>query len=115
VRHLLFVYGSLRPGETRHQLLADARYLGPHRTEPCYSMHHLGEYPGVVEHGHHGIVGDIYEVDTITLARVDEYEGYPHEYTRRPIATPFGSAWIYLYRRDCAAAAIIASGDWCRK
>lgn len=115
MKHLLFVYGSLRPGEARHRLLAGARYLGPHRTESCYTMYDLGEYPGVVERGHHAIVGDLYDVDTATLARVDEYEGHPHEYTRRLLATPFGGAWIYLYRRDCPGAVVIASGDWCHK
>ncbi len=115
MKHLLFVYGSLRPGEARHRLLTGARYLGPHRTGCCYTMYDLGEYPGVVEGGHHAIAGDLYDVDAATLVRIDEYEGYPHEYTRRLIATPFGDAWIYLYRRDCPGAGVIASGDWCRK
>lgn len=115
MKHLLFVYGSLRPGGTQHQLLTGARYLGRHRTEPCFTMHDLGEYPAVVEPGHHAIVGDIFVVDAATLARVDDYEGYPHEYTRRLIATPFGSAWIYLYCPDCAGVGVIGSGDWCSK
>lgn len=115
MKQLLFVYGSLRPGEARHQLLTGARYLGRHRSEPCFTMHDLGEYPAVVERGHNAIVGDVFAVDTATLARVDKYEGYPYEYTRRLITTPFGSAWIYLYRRDCTRAAVIASGDWCSK
>lgn len=112
MKHLLFVYGSLRLGEAHHQLLTGARYLGRHRTEPCFTMHDLGEYPGVVEHGHYAIVGEVFAVDAATLARVDDYEGYPHEYTRRLIATPFGSAWIYLYCRDCGGAVVISSGDW---
>ena len=115
VGHLLFVYGSLRPGETHHRLLADARYLGRHCTEPHFTMHDLGEYPAVVERGHHAIVGDVFIVDAATLVRVDDYEGYPHEYTRRLITTPFGSAWMYLYRRECAGAVVISSGDWCSK
>lgn len=115
MKHLLFVYGSLRPGATHHQLLTGARYLGRHRTEPCFTMHDMGEYPAVVECGHQAIVGDIFVVDAATLARVDDYEGYPHEYRRRLIATPFGSAWIYLYSRDCARAGVIGSGDWCSK
>jgi gamma-glutamylcyclotransferase (GGCT)/AIG2-like uncharacterized protein YtfP len=113
VKHLLFVYGSLRPGEAHHQLLTGARLLGRHRTEPSYTMHDLGEYPGVVGGGHHAIVGDVFAVDAATLARVDEYEGYPHEYTRRLLATPYGDAWIYLYCRDCGDAVVITSGEWC--
>ena len=112
MEHLLFVYGSLRPGAAHHPLLAGARYLGRHRTEPRFTMHDLGEYPGVVERGHHAIVGDIFAVDGVTLTRVDDYEGYPLEYTRRLIATPFGDAWIYLYCGECAGAIVIASGDW---
>jgi gamma-glutamylaminecyclotransferase len=106
------VYGSLRPGDARHRLLMGADYLGRHHTEPRFTMYDLGEYPGVVEGGHQAIVGDVFAVDAATLARVDDYEGYPHEYTRRLIATPYGSAWIYLYCRDCAAASVIASGEW---
>jgi gamma-glutamylaminecyclotransferase len=112
VKHLLFVYGSLRPGAAYHELLAGARYLGRHRTEPRFTMYDLGEYPGVVEHGQHAIVGDVFAVDAVTLARIDEYEGYPYEYTRRLVTTPFGSAWIYLYCRDCAGTVVIASGEW---
>jgi gamma-glutamylcyclotransferase (GGCT)/AIG2-like uncharacterized protein YtfP len=109
---LVFVYGTLRRDEVNHHLLAGAGFRGRHSTGPLYKMVSLGTYPGVVRGGRTRIHGEVYAVDAQTLAALDRLEGYPTAYTRELIATPWGKAWIYLYRGSLRDRQTIASGLW---
>lgn len=44
--------------------------------------------------------------------RLDRLEDYPRLYDRVLIPTPYGRAWVYLYRGPKADRALIGSGDW---
>jgi gamma-glutamylcyclotransferase (GGCT)/AIG2-like uncharacterized protein YtfP len=114
MQHLLFVYGTLRRGESNHYLLEPAQCLGQHQTRPEFTLYDLGPYPAVIE-GHDAIIGEVYLIDEETLANVDELEDCPVEYRREQIETPFGSAWIYLYQDVSKLSIMISSGDWCQK
>ena len=109
---LVFVYGSLRRGQSHHPLLRHAKYLGEHKTEPYYTMFSLGAFPAVVVGGHSVITGEVFAIDQAMLSRLDEFEDCPAEYFRRRIVTPFGKAWVYVYRY-APKAAVIPTGDWC--
>ena len=108
----VFVYGTLRRNEVNHNLLEQARYCGTCTTQPHYKMVNLGAYPGVVKRGDTSVEGEVYEVSVQQLADLDRLEGYPHAYTREVIATPWGKAWIYLYRGNLKDRAVIPSGIW---
>ncbi|MCG7865283.1 MAG: gamma-glutamylcyclotransferase [Candidatus Thiodiazotropha taylori] len=108
----VFVYGTLRKNQVNHDLLSSAPYLGDHQTEPVYKMFHLGSYPGVVKNGSTAISGEVYLVDTLTMSHLDRLEGYPHAYSRELIPTPWGQAWIYLYRGSLRDRQIIQTGVW---
>lgn len=108
----VFVYGTLRKGEVNHHLLDGARFCGDHVTQPHYKMLHLGAYPGVVSKGRTRISGEVYQVDARHMAMLDRLEGYPHAYKRKLIPTPWGRAWIYLYRGSRGRRAVIPSGQW---
>ena len=110
--HRVFVYGTLLTGEVNHRLLAGAPLLGPHRTAPCFTLLDLGAYPGLARGGVTAVVGEIFEVDSAGLLRLDALEEYPRLYDRRLIPSPYGSAWVYLYRGDRAGRAVIRGGDW---
>jgi gamma-glutamylcyclotransferase (GGCT)/AIG2-like uncharacterized protein YtfP len=110
--HRVFVYGTLLEGECNHGLLADAAFLGGHRTQPCYTLYGLGAYPGVVRGGVTAVSGEVYRVDGGGLRLLDRLEGYPRVYTRDLIPTPWGRAWIYLYRGRIQGRGVITSGDW---
>jgi gamma-glutamylcyclotransferase (GGCT)/AIG2-like uncharacterized protein YtfP len=75
-------------------------------------MVHLGAYPGVVKNGATSIEGEVYQVNAQQMADLDRLEGYPHAYGRELITTPWGKAWIYLYRGNLKDRAVIADGVW---
>jgi gamma-glutamylcyclotransferase (GGCT)/AIG2-like uncharacterized protein YtfP len=112
VRHRVFVYGTLRRGEVNHRLLEGAEFLGAHRTAPCFKLFLLGAYPGLTRGGASAIAGEVYAVDSACLRRLDRLEEYPRLYDRQLIPTPFGRAWIYLYRGRLEGRPVIQGGDW---
>ena len=112
MQHLVFVYGTLLSGEVNHYLLDGAELIGLHRTEPCYTMFGLGAYPGVARGGSTAIAGEVFRVDGKGLERLDRLEDYPRLYDRDLIPSPYGRAWIYLYRGRRQGRQVIRSGDW---
>ena len=112
MKHRVFVYGTLRRGEVHERMLCRAEYLGVHKTEPRFTMFDLGRFPAAVAGGSTAIVGEVFAVDRATLLRLDQFEHCPHTYLRTQIETPFGSAWIYLYRMAPQNGVTLPSGDW---
>lgn len=103
--HKLFVYGSLKQGFGNHDFLEGSRCLGTYDTSDAnYRMISMGSYPGVVEldgqDEHCYILGELYEVDDDTLARVDRLEGNGSFYTRKIVELSETDdtieAWMYL-------------------
>ncbi len=112
MHHRVFVYGTLLRGEVNHHRLAGAELLGACRTEPCFTLFHLGAYPGLGRGGRTAIAGEVYRVDGAGLRYLDRLEDYPRLYDRTLIPTPFGRAWVYLYRGDLSGRSVIQGGDW---
>lgn len=110
----VFVYGSLLSGQGNHGLLAASEFVGPARTPPCYSLHDLGSFPGLVAEGEQAVEGEVYNVGPDTLARLDRLEGHPRFYRREQIVVDDGSAAeTYLLPRErVAGRPVIASGSW---
>src|SRR5690606_19616506 len=100
----VFVYGTLRRGEANHRLLERATFLREARTIPAFSLRDLGAFPGLFAGGHTPVVGEVYEVDAATLARLDRLEGHPSFYRREPIALDDGErVEAYLLPAERAA------------
>ncbi|MCK8515659.1 gamma-glutamylcyclotransferase [Methylonatrum kenyense] len=108
----VFVYGTLRKGQANHGQLRSAEFLGRHRTEPEFRMLDLGPYPGVARGGRTAITGEVYAINQTILVRLDRLEDYPQTYDRERLATPWGPAFIYLYRWPTLDSPTVASGDW---
>lgn len=109
----VFVYGTLRQGQSNAFLLAQSQFLGRYITEKHFHLFDLGEYPAAIK-GDELLVGEVYRVDDATLARLDLLEDYPREYDRQLIDTPYGPAWIYLYQDPRSLKRRILTGDWCQ-
>ena len=93
----VFVYGSLLPGLGNHGVIASSETLGAATTEPIYTMVSLGAFPAIVEGGETAIHGEVYEVDSDTLAALDRLEGHPRFYKRMLIWLAGGESSAYTY------------------
>ncbi|XP_034951424.1 putative gamma-glutamylcyclotransferase CG2811 [Chelonus insularis] len=89
--HRVFLYGTLKRGEPNHDLIRDtangyAKFLGVGRTVNKYPLVIATKYnipfllhkPGV---GHH-VLGEVYDVDSKMLEKMDQLEEHPTFYTR---------------------------------
>ena len=120
-RRTVFVYGTLRVGESNHHLLCDAHgvayRVATTRTAPRYTLLDLGRYPALVEGGSTAVVGELYRVAPAALAALDLLEGHPDLYERRPVWLADGaSAEAYLLPGGRAAGGIpLPGGDWVRR
>ena len=113
---LVFVYGTLRPGERNAHWLGDARHLGSAVSEAAYTLCDTGPYPAALPYGHTALIGDVYAVDRPTLDDLDTLESYPVFYSRRRIATDYGPSWIYVWAAMRQADwPVIIEGDWTRR
>ncbi|XP_041055419.1 gamma-glutamylaminecyclotransferase-like isoform X2 [Carcharodon carcharias] len=90
----VFVYGTLKKGQPNHHHMMDETkrkgvYCGTGRTNQKYPLVIAGKYnipfllnlPGTG----HEIDGEIYLVDDQLLQFLDEFEGCPEVYQRRPV------------------------------
>jgi gamma-glutamylcyclotransferase (GGCT)/AIG2-like uncharacterized protein YtfP len=111
---VLFVYGTLLPGEPSHALLEGARALGPAKTAPVFDLVDLGPYPALVAGGTTSVIGELYEVQASMLAAIDVHEEHPVLFKR--IAIPLeGGAQAQAYTLEphqTTGRRRIRSGDW---
>jgi gamma-glutamylcyclotransferase (GGCT)/AIG2-like uncharacterized protein YtfP len=113
----VFVYGSLRGGQSHAHLLARARPDGPATTPPAYRLLDLGAYPGLVVGGQTAVVGEVVWASAALLRRLDAYEGHPYLFERRPLRLADGTsaeAYFLVDMRGWTGAECL-SGDWARR
>ncbi|WP_407356115.1 gamma-glutamylcyclotransferase [Methanolobus sp. WCC5] len=122
----LFVYGTLKAGNTIHQLLKDSEYIGTARTAEKFIMLDLGSFPGVLKdteeekndkrrltpHISTFIYGEVYKITPETLEALDRYEG--EWYFREEVQLGSGmKALMYILRkRPVADFPVIRQGRW---
>ena len=103
--YLVFVYGTLRRGGANHGLLEGAQFISEAATEGKYTLLVAPEtripYLAPEPHRVH-IHGELYAVNSKTLADLDHIEGHPHHYLRVqiPVVTENGmrhEAMVYLW------------------
>ena len=111
-RQLVFVYGTLKRGEKNHHWLEGASWQGEAELSGVL-LHDLGPFPMAVV-GEGTAIGEVYAVEGSGLARLDELEGYPRLYDRRPLPLADGrSAWVYLGRpNQVRYVSAIVDGYW---
>lgn len=74
---LLFVYGTLMRGQSGHDQMKGAKFLGKARTAPVYNLKTLeGDrtFEGLVKDGEKSIPGELYQVSYPQLAKLDDWE-----------------------------------------
>jgi gamma-glutamylaminecyclotransferase len=101
VSHIVFVYGTLKHGFTNHHLLENSLFISTGRTAKKYALYVQG-IPFVVKHEPVSqIYGELYLVNSSTLAILDQLEGHPAWYRREQAEiitdNQVYTAWIYFY------------------
>lgn len=115
MQHLVFVYGTLRKGQSNAHYLSSCELLGSFETQPEFALYDLGAYPGIIS-GKKSVSGEVYMVDDEVLKQLDVLEDIPVEYRRETIQTDFGPAWVYIYQLSTSQnGSEIISGDWCQR
>src|SRR4029077_6519553 len=119
---LVFVYGTLMRGLSRHHYMTGGDFDGEASAEG--RLISLGGYPARVD-GEATVRGELYAFDDLPVALdvLDEVEGFDpanpdeSEYVReaRGVRRDDGSeiiAWLYVYNRPFGNATVVKSGDW---
>jgi gamma-glutamylcyclotransferase (GGCT)/AIG2-like uncharacterized protein YtfP len=117
MKHLVFVYGTLRRGSAgamairfpNSKFIAEAQVSG--------SLYDLGAYPGLLTNESNSLViGEVYEVDDETLNELDEFEA-ASDYLRKQVEISVGThrriGWTYEPSLESySLRTLIKSGDW---
>ncbi|GEM_PF-1890417 len=113
----LFVYGTLRRGCSRHQILVEkiehgvASYRGNAWIDG-FDLYRVGDFPAAVP-GAGKIFGEIYSVPfSLLTSQLDEVEGFPHLFDRKQIEVENDNCWIYFQSTPPAEGEKIPSGQW---
>lgn len=109
----IIVYGSLRRKQGNSRWMTHAQWLGEHELEG-YQIYNLGHYPAAIL-GEGTIHCEVYRINSSILAELDELKSNTKNYKRELIRTPYGSAWIYLYKHSVEDHPRIDSGDWLKR
>ena len=86
----LFVYGTLKRGHNRHQLLVNEEFVGEAMTEPDYRLVQFDDYPGLIVSDDmtlaYAVQGELYRVAPQTMRQIDIVEGVDEGlFARRPV------------------------------
>jgi gamma-glutamylcyclotransferase (GGCT)/AIG2-like uncharacterized protein YtfP len=108
--HRVFVYGTLKRGESNYPLLeASSQFLGEAVTLPTYKMIATSFPVIMADATGKPVAGEIYSVDGTTLARLDQLEREGRSYDRVQIDAVLTQAnggrlpiqaFIYVGRAD---------------
>ncbi len=117
IKHLVFVYGTLRRGGIREMplLFPDSRFISIAKVPG--QLYDFGEYPGLSpDETNSRVVGEVYEIDDEILTRLDAIEVESH-YLRRQVyvilAERKTACWVYVFDPEFySPVALIESGDW---
>lgn len=113
--HKVFVYGTLKRGYGNHVLINKSNILSLKAKAPGINLYSSGSIPFAAR-GNGTAIGELYEVDSIVLEKLDKLEGHPVFYKREKTKVQLDSdvveAWIYLCEKYAKQNYLIQSGEW---
>lgn len=103
MKHIVYVYGTLRPGGNDRHMIPGV-------------MYRVGWFPGIKidRDASTWVVAERVEVDDAGLARLDAYEGYDPNMPESSLfkRVPWADGWIYEYNDNTIEREIVDCGDW---
>lgn len=115
----LFVYGTLRRGESRWNVVSDFIVNYSPGWSITGTLYDLGEYPGFVGSGQTKVIGDLVTTSDLwsLLTRTDQIEGKMFSRSLFWITPATGTnevrlAWVYCYNQPTQGVPCIRSGEW---
>lgn len=112
MKHILFVYGTLKKGFSNHHFLKDAEYIG---NSALYGarMLNLGAFPGVVDgNDDEKVEGEVYRIDDKTLESIDRLEGTPWLYKRESVEVDDLDDPVFVYIYQGNQGDVVPDGVW---
>lgn len=117
---IIFVYGTLLKGLERCYILDRSEFIGA-AVAGSVQLYDLGAYPGI-KCGDGAVIGELYDVDDITLETLDMIEGFDSNninnslYLRSEIRIIAPSITIpvysYFYNLPVDESSLIEDGDY---
>ncbi len=101
----VFVYGTLKSGQSRHHAL---EHHGPGKPAVTVQLFHMkrAAWPFIKPDAHgNRVKGELYSVDEKTLRVLDAIEGYPNLFTKQRIH-------VTLEDNTQEEATVYVIGDW---
>ncbi len=97
----IFVYGTLMKDRYNHdRYLKEQRYLGQ-AVLPGYALFDLGSFPGIIPDVDEKVLGELYEIDSKALERLDILEDNGRLYNRETVEVWQGNtkntACVYVW------------------
>lgn len=99
----LFIYGTLKRGQSRHHALKKQRFIDEVSTAPHYRLVSCGEYPGLIRADDDrglSIHGELWRIDRSLLSRLDAIESVDEQLYERASVTlsrPYESMAVQTY------------------
>lgn len=115
----LFVYGTLKRGRVRHEILIEenAEFVDEAVLEG-YNLYDIGYYPGIVE-GSGKVYGEVYKVSDKLIEILDAIEGVERNLFKRKILPVELMSqktklyvFVYVFQRKTKYLQLIANGKY---
>jgi gamma-glutamylcyclotransferase (GGCT)/AIG2-like uncharacterized protein YtfP len=114
----IFVYGTLKKGDTNHFRMKDSEFVSRTKTADKYLMLDLGSFPGVIKQETapgipaSWIQGEVYDISDKTLSELDSYEG--EWYFREEVQLENGAFALMYFLRAIPPVKyhIVTDGNW---
>lgn len=88
MNNLIFIYGTLKKGESNHSHMKGSKYIGNAKSVKKYIMHPYrnSDFPCLFnESGKYNIEGELYKVSDEKMVQLDYFEGVPNLFDKEKI------------------------------
>ena len=115
----VFVYGTLMKGLSNHFLCSEFDHTAAPASLKGYGLYQVVSYfPGIIEESESMVLGEVYDIDEVTLKKMDSLEGEGDLYIRKEVTVTSASgeykAYTYVWNRavDPGTRILLSAQPW---